>query len=869
MVIHCTEKFDDLNPEYAKYIEYFNLFPYQLSDFQKWAIYAIVNGDHTLITAHTGSGKTLPSEFAIQFFKKQNKKVIYTAPIKALCNQKLYDFRMKFPHISFGILTGDVKDNPEADVIIMTTEILRNSLFTKKINETNKSNEITKNVAVQFEMDMDTELGAVVFDEVHYIGDQDRGSVWEQAILLLPQQVQLIMLSATIEKPELFADWVETEKNKNLDGGLGGIPLYKNLDGGLGGLPLNKKTLYMTTTHERVVPLTHYGWITAHQSVIQAGKGTPYEHKFKEILNKPIKLADTNGIFNEVNYYKIRDILSQFQKDKTFIKRPFVLNGLVQYMLRNNMLPAICFVFSRKNVELCAKEITLNLFDKDDKTPSIIEHECEKILISKLRNYKEYTNLEEYRSMISLLQKGIAIHHAGVMPILREMVELLFEKKYIKLLFATETFAVGINMPTKTVVFTGLSKFSGTGMRYLLPHEYTQMAGRAGRRGIDTIGHVIHCNNLFNMPSMCNEYRNMLIGSPKMLTSQFKISFNLILSVISANANNLSETIDNMIITFMEKSFMQTDIVKEINMYDICQKELEEKIMIAEKNLKDPVICKTSVDILCKYFEIQGKIDMVANKQKKKFIRDIGNMESENKYLKDDIKKYEDYEKLKLELRKNNGFKLNAVNYIQNNIDTIITILKNNKFIDNGFLLTDKAYVAMQLQEVHSLALADLYDEMMGFKEISAIQLVCLFSCFTNISFPNDERLQFPECIDSTVKQMASQLSKYINKYYDLERENELDTGIDYTLHYDIIDFINEWCEADDELACKNIIIKIKNEKEIFLGEFVKAILKINNIAAEFEKICETLQNINLLQKVKSIPKLTLKYIATNQSLYI
>ena len=132
--------------------------------------------------------------------------------------------------------------------------------------------------------------------------------------------------------------------------------------------------------------------------------------------------------------------------------------------------------------------------------------------------------------MISLLQKGIAIHHAGVMPILREMVELLFEKKYIKLLFATETFAVGINMPTKTVVFTGLSKFSGTSMRYLLPHEYTQMAGRAGRRGIDTIGHVIHCNNLFSMPAMCNEYRNMLTGPPKMLTSQFKISFNLILT---------------------------------------------------------------------------------------------------------------------------------------------------------------------------------------------------------------------------------------------------------------------------------------------------------------------------------------------------
>ena len=263
-----------------------------------------------------------------------------------------------------------------------------------------------------------------------------------------------------------------------------------------------KKYLYLTTTYERVVPLTHYAWIIAHQSTIQQIKNTPYEQKFKEIIGKPIVLTNATGTFNDINYHKIKDILGYFQKNKVYIKRSFVLNNLIKYLNRNDMLPAICFVFSRKNVEFCAKEIDLCLFDKDDKTPSIIEHECEKILISKLKNYKEYTALPEYQFMISLLKKGIAIHHAGIMPILREMVELLFEKKYIKLLFATETFAVGINMPTKTVIFTSLSKFSGSSMRDLLSHEYTQMAGRAGRRGIDTIGHVIHCNNLFNIPDV-------------------------------------------------------------------------------------------------------------------------------------------------------------------------------------------------------------------------------------------------------------------------------------------------------------------------------------------------------------------------------
>ena len=195
--------------------------------------------------------------------------------------------------------------------------------------------------------------------------------------------------------------------------------------------------------------------------------------------------------------------------------------------------------------------------------------------------------------------------------------------------------------------------------------------------------------------------------------------------------------------------------------------------------------------------------------------------------------------------------------------------MEKEKFIIDKTKIADKAIVAMQLQEVHSLALADLYDEMVGFKEISAIQLVCLFSCFTNISIPNDQKLQFPDCRDPTVKHMAKSITTLIDKYYYLEGEHELDTGTDYTLHFELIDYINMWCLADDELACKNLIIKIKEEKEIFLGEFVKAILKINNIAAEFEKICESLQNISLLQKVKSIPALTLKYVATNQSLYI
>ena len=171
--------------------------------------------------------------------------------------------------------------------------------------------------------------------------------------------------------------------------------------------------------------------------------------------------------------------------------------------------------------------------------------------------------------------------------------------------------------------------------------------------------------------------------------------------------------------------------------------------------------------------------------------------------------------------------------------------------------------------EAHPLALADLYSSTNGFKNITAIQLACVFSCFTNLSIPDDKRVNKVYCMDTDVKKIIETVTTYINKYYDLEMDNQLDTGTDYTLHYELIDYIWEWCVAEDEVACKTIIAKIKEVKEIFLGEFIKAILKINNIAKEFEKVAETLQNFELLQTIKQIPDLTLKYVATNQSLYI
>jgi superfamily II RNA helicase len=848
MVITCSKEFIVSQDSMRETCEnYFNNFKVSLSDFQKWAIYSIVKGDHCLITAHTGSGKTLPAEFAIEYFKSKNKKVIYTGPIKALCNQKLYDFKKKFPHISFGILTGDIKDNPDADVLIMTTEILRNTLLNRKINTVN-----SKPLELLFNLNIECDLGAVIFDEVHYIGDAERGVVWEQSIMLLPSHVQLIMLSATIDSPHIFAEWVEKQKTSETT---------------------NKKNLYLITTHERVVPLTHYLWTSCPSfSAIPGVKGTSLEYKFKEVINKPIVIASNDGQFNDTNYFKTEKILEFLFKNKVNVKRSYVLNELVNYLNVNDMLPAICFIFSRKNVEIYAKEISVNLFTKEDTTPNIIEYECQKILMTKFKNYKEYMLLEEYQSVIALLKKGIAVHHAGIMPVIREMVELLFEKRYIKLLFATETFAVGINMPTKTVIFTSLNKFSGSKMRDLLPHEYTQMAGRAGRRGIDTIGHVFHCANLFKLPEI-NTYRAMLTGPPKMLTSQFKISFNLILNMNARNNTNTSSNNNNSlideIIHFMKNSFVQNDIAKAIAYYDKTENELLEKKKTQEDVINNKSIVKTPIEIINKFNELTTNSEIVNNKQKKKLLQSIHNLKEEYSSIENDLVYYEQLKQTKNELNNNELYRFDTINHIENNIKHIINVLKTNNFLEEDGQLTKKGIVAMNIQEIHPLVFGDMY-ETCDFN-ISASELVGLLSCFTSISMPDDLRTSIPgnELVNLNVKKMAKSLNSAMTKYYNLEDQYDLNSGADFNLHFELIDYMIEWCNARDETKCHELITDMKTSKELFLGEFIKCILKINNIAKELETVCTLLENFSLLQKIKQIPELTLKYVVTNQSLYI
>lgn len=836
MVVICP---NDTFQYEAEYNEYFKYFDFELSNFQKWSIKSIVDGQHSLITAHTGSGKTLPAEFAIQYFSKKNKKIIYASPLKALSNQKLYDFRRKFPNISFGILTGDIKDNPEADVLIMTTEILRNTLFNKQI--INASNYDKSMCPLSFEMDFENELGLVCFDEIHFIGDQERGSVWEQSIIMLPKHVQMLMLSATIDKPEVFAGWIE-EQNKD-------------------------KQVFLSSTNHRVVPLTHYMWLTLNNGQIKKAKNTEFQGKISEFINKKIEITSSSNKFNEINYYKMVNLKNYFDKNNFNVPRKFVLNCLINHLYNENLLPAITFVLSRKNVELLAGEIEANLFDKDECAPPI-EYECRQILYKKLstKTAQEIMQLPEYNNMIHLLNKGIAIHHAGIMPILREMVELLFEKNYIKLLFATETFAVGINMPTKTVIFTGLTKFNGSVNRTLYPHEYKQMAGRAGRRGIDTIGHVIHCNNLFDvLPS--NEYKKMITGPPQMLTSKFKISFNLILNVLQSNPEIGFEQLNG----FVNKSLISVDIKNNEKEYENEIDKLNNDLEIKKNNTQ---YYRTPIELIKQYIDKTSLVSLTTNKARNKLMREMEALEDDYKFIKSESDKYNEIINISKQIEITECKKNDSLFYMKTSTENIIKILNEHKFIENNenkWNINEKGLIASNIQETHPLALAELYIHTKGFENYSSSEIASIFSCFTNISVSDDVKLHNPSSIlkHSRFEFAGNYLRDMYNKFYDEEVKFNVNTGTDYNLHFQIIDDVYEWCKAENEDECIKVINNIKQTHKIFLGEFVKAILKINNIAAEFEKICEQIGNVELLSKIKEIPRLTLKYVVTNLSLYV
>ena len=443
-------------------------YPYKLDPFQQEAINCLEKRESVLVSAHTSAGKTTVAEYAIAMAFRENQRVIYTSPIKALSNQKYRDMADTFSDV--GLMTGDVTINPNASCMIMTTEILRSMLY--------RGSELCR------------EMAWVIFDEVHYMRDRERGVVWEETMILLPDTVRFVFLSATIPNSREFAEWICMIKHQ---------------------------PCHLIYTNYRPVPLQHYVFPSGGDGVYLAVEegGKFRDDNFQRAVASMEKGVESAQILRNQKAKKQR----QSASSKNDILK------IVKMCQERNYLPVIVFAFSKKECESNTLALRhVDLTKEDEK--SLINEVFENAMATLSAEDRE---LPQIQSMLPFLLRGIGIHHGGLLPILKEVIEILFQENLIKALFCTETFAMGVNMPAKTVVFTQITKWDGIERRVINSGEFIQMAGRAGRRGKDERGLTIVMLTDNMDPETA---RDMFTGEAMRLDSQFYIGYNMLLNML-------------------------------------------------------------------------------------------------------------------------------------------------------------------------------------------------------------------------------------------------------------------------------------------------------------------------------------------------
>ncbi len=463
----------------------------ELDPFQTDAIRAIDNGESLIVAAPTGCGKTLVAEYAVDVSMEKNMRVVYTAPIKALSNQKFRDFRARFGNDAVGIHTGDVTINPQAPILIMTTEIFRNIIL--------EESERLSNVYY------------AVFDEIHYLDDPDRGTVWEESIILAPKSIRFMCLSATIPNLTELAGWMST---------------------------VRETEFAVIEERHRPVPLKHYLYSP------QYGLTTPKGIRKKYIKNEAVR--------------------------KRFLQKRPGSKKIVRFVMQQGNFPILYFCFNRRACERNAdRHSRLNLLtpEESDRLARMVDE-----LIGTY-NLEGYVRLER---MWRLWKAGVAYHHAGILPAAKEIIERLFTTGLIKLLFCTETFALGVNMPASSVIFDELERFNGVDFSYLATRQYQQMAGRAGRRGMDLVGHVY--SQVIPEGTDATEVERILSGKSEEIRSRFVASYSTIMTLYSRLGEEAYETFRKSLSNYRKGDFQLS------RGYQVQEEQIRNRIRFLQSN---------------------------------------------------------------------------------------------------------------------------------------------------------------------------------------------------------------------------------------------------------------------------------------------
>lgn len=850
--IYAKEITNDWYPDDFS-LDNFPSFLFELDTFQKQGFYLLDKHHSVFVAAHTSSGKTLLAHFCIWKALQNGTKVIYTSPIKALSNQKYYEFRQRYSKEkeNIGIITGDVQINEDASILIMTTEILRNRLYRDDIKD----------------------LEYVIFDEVHYLNDKERGVVWEECIIQLKPSVTLLFLSATISNALEFSEWVGR---------------------------INNKTIYVIKTNKRVVPLTYICFRSNGDFFNLDGKPINTE---KKIVRKTVRKA----IKNEINL-------------ETFIRK-----------IKVDSLPTIFFCFSKRKCEEYMNACSsMSYTDMQDR----------KKILHFLEKNKIVSNLKKY------WLKGIAVHHSGLLPSEKETVEMLFSSNLLKILFATETMAMGLNMPAKSVVF--LSPFKAG--RKLTTTELLQMSGRAGRRGIDAEGKVyISCDRLNH-----EELRQIIYGKPAPLVSTFRLTFNLVLMLSKSNF----EAHEYMKRSFSELYLQRISEVKQDEIRQIEEK-LENMKTNATSDVKEfvsvlfSINCIDFIDSAKWVINHRGHFGYIdAIKNNKIVIKESTNkygtytvsvpftdsgpieyiyesLDFDNVFLVGDsatvswneavhfiqkrkpedyilylkqykiLKKIEKLQKLVKALVENHASKdildlvnneiefflcnrnLNRLKSVMSDKNLVfgceyekrIRFLEDKGYIKNGKLLL-KGHVASEIRTLNDVLVTEMLFNN-EFNKLCGEEILSLFSCMISneremhhvAGKSKDIKVKYGEESPDHLSQTKTNINiEFLNILENYEN-NYNDDMIEYkicetvSLNYSAVKPVYLWCKNYPFSSCVDGLIT--------KGGFVRIILRLHESIREMKTACQLMENTELYNKLETFERILLRDVIVEQSLYL
>jgi ATP-dependent RNA helicase HelY len=742
--------------KYPKTQKFSESFPFELDPFQIEACHALENGKGVLVAAPTGAGKTIIGEFAVDLVINSGGKCFYTTPIKALSNQKFTELCAKYGESKIGLLTGDTSINSEAQIVIMTTEVLRNMIY---------SNSKTID-----------DLKYVVMDEVHYLADKFRGAVWEEILIHLSDAVQIISLSATVSNAEEFGEWLQTVRGET----------------------------EVIVSEIRPVPL--------YQHVL-------FGNRLLDLFGENQKLNPELTRLERDSYRQVRGNW----RDKPKGPKPLMRSEVIEKLDREGLLPAITFIFSRNNCDAAVRQCLaagIKLTNTDER--KIIRN----VIAKNMKNLAEEDLVVlGYYEWADALERGIAAHHAGLLPAFKVTVEELFQQGLVKAVFATETLALGINMPARTVVLEKLSKWNGEGHVAISPGEYTQLTGRAGRRGIDIEGNaVILWNNDLDSTSV----GGLASTRTYPLKSSFKPTYNMSINLISQFGSTRARTSLESSLAQFQADKAVVGLAKQIRKNEIARDDLFNQSKcdqgdFVEYSSMRAAIKKLETDIKRskrKRHEIEEEIGSIRKRMKNHSCHGCPDRENHSRIAERAQRLQREIDGLEERIN-------SRTNVIAKRFDRIKIILDKFGYINNDAIAQSGKMLAKIYGETDLLIAESIQAGV--FNQLSPADLVSVISSCIYES-RNEEAAKVPR---GEVQNALAVISKIYGKIHEAESDLNLEPMRSPDFGF---------CWASHKWASGHSLTSILKGSDLTVGDFVRSMKQIIDLLRQLRAAAPDLQ---------------------------